>query len=406
MALSFVLLIIYLAFVSLGIPDGVLGVAWPEIRQTFDLPLAAAGYLSIIAAVGSITASFSSGHFIRKYGTGKIVTASAALTGLALLGFSLAPNFYIMAICFIPFGMGAGGVDAALNDYVSRHFSPRHMNWLHASWGIGAFVGPIIMTAAIVRLHSWRHGYMTVAAIQISLFFLFLFSMRLWKIHQSSVSDLPPQEKTVSQKEHVSFANKLKNGFHQVIARKGLFPAMLFYLCYTGSEIGLALWCASYFREARSVSKESAGLWVSCFFGCITIGRILVGIIVNRVGTSRVIHMGQITSFIGFIFLLMPFATSVFCPVGISLIGLGFAPMYPCMMQDSPKHFGKDFSQSAIGYQMGMANVGATFLPLFIGAVAGATTLWVIPVITMIFFFGTVIAFRFVDRLPNLLEDK
>lgn len=403
------LLIIYSAFISLGIPDGVLGVAWPEIRTTFGMPLEAAGYLSMIAAIGGVFSSFTSGHFIKKFGTGVIVCVSAALTGFAMLGFAFSPNYFVMALCFIPFGIGAGGVDTALNDYVSRHFTPRHMNWLHACWGIGAFTGPLLMTAAIVRSDSWRTGYIGVAIIQLTLFITFLLTMKLWKIHKSTIQEsfskgTKPEESP--EKKKWSLFEKLNNGRKQILHRKGLLAAMLFFLFYTGVEAGLGLWSASYFREIRGASKTSAGIWISGFFGCITIGRIIVGLIVDRIGTKKAIRIGQIICVVGFVGIMLPFHAQIFCPVGLSLIGLGLAPMYPCMMHDSPKHFGLDFSQYAIGYQMGMANIGFTLLPFLIGALASATALWVVPIMTTIFFIGTVVMFNLILQLPDLLKDN
>lgn len=407
MVTIFLLMIIYLAFVSLGIPDGVLGVAWPEIRATFGMSLEGAGYFSIIITTGAVFSAFTSGYFIKKFGTGVLVCISCALTGFSLLGFALSPNYLVMAICCIPFGMGAGGVDTALNDYVSQHFTPRQMNWLHASWGIGAFIGPILMSTAITQTGSWRNGYFGVSGIQLSLFVLFVLSIKLWQKHKninmenSAGAEL---KKDGEDKRHED-KEKGRSWFQEIFSRKGLLSAMLFFLFYAGTECGLGLWSTSFFLEAREATKSSAGIWVSAFYGCITIGRILIGFIVNKIGTKKAIRIGQVVSFIGFLCLLVPVQAQIFCPLGLGLIGLGFAPMYPCMMQDSPKHFGADFSQHAIGYQMAMANIGATFLPLLIGVIARVTSLWVIPILTMVFFIATVITFFFISKLPDQLQE-
>jgi len=428
MITAILLLIIYLAFISLGIPDGVIGVAWPEIRQTFGVPLEAAGYITSVGMIGTVFSAFSSGHILKKFGTGKVVCFSSALTGLGMLGFAFSSNFIFLLFLAIPLGVGAGAVDAGLNDYVSRHFSPRHMNWLHACWGLGALTGPFIMTRAIVSLGSWRNGYLVVAGIQLSLAFLFLITLPLWtkhgKLSRKAAGKLPDgdgnacAEAVAADKEdgtlspavteilsaetsseipvEVSAVNsaeapanapvrktlpaRLAGGLREVFHRRGLLSGMLLFFFYVGSETCIGVYSASYLRTTRNVDIENAGLWVTLFYGSIAVGRILAGIIVGRISTKTAVRLGSVISVIGFVILLIPAATYILCPIGLCLIGLGFAPMYPCTMQDTPKVFGKEFSQIAIGYQMGMANIGYTVLPLIIAAISGSTTLWVIPI--------------------------
>ncbi len=398
MITAILLLIIYLAFISLGLPDGIIGVAWPEIRQTFGVPLAAAGYITTVGTIGTVFSAFSSGHILKKFGTGKVVCASSALTGLGMLGFAFSRHFFFLLLLAIPLGVGAGAVDTGLNDYVSRHFSPRHMNWLHACWGLGAFTGPFIMTRAIVSLGSWRNGYMIVSGIQLSLALLFLITLPLWTKHGKltrnavEASDASIKEPVQDQVEtpvkpavRKPLLARLAGGFREIFHRKGLLSGMLLFFFYVGSETCIGLWSASYLRTARNVGVEDAGLWVSIYYGSITVGRILAGIVVGKIGTKTTVRIGSFISVIGFLLLLIPVGTGILCPTGLCLIGLGFAPMYPCTMQDTPLVFGKDFSQIAIGYQMGMANIGYTVLPLVIGAISGVTTLWVIPVGAFLF---------------------
>lgn len=407
MVTAVLLLIIYLAFVSLGIPDGVLGVAWPEIRQTFGVPLEAAGYITTVGTIGTVFSAFSSGHILKKFGTGKVVCFSSMLTGLGMLGFAFSRHYVFLLFLAIPLGIGAGAVDTGLNDYVSRHFSPRHMNWLHACWGLGAFLGPFIMTRAIVSFGSWRNGYMTVSAIQLSLALIFLITLPLWTMHgkitmkgtstpavppapekDSAVMDVNAADNTPAAPSPVpkkSFRARIAGGLGEIVHRKGLLSGMLLFFFYVGSETCLGLWSASYLRTARNVGIEDAGLWVSVYYGSITVGRILAGIVVGRIGTKTTVRIGSAVSVLGFVLLLIPAATGILCPLGLCLIGLGFAPMYPCTMQDTPKVFGKEFSQIAIGYQMGMANIGYTVLPLLIGAISGVTTLWAIPIGAFVF---------------------
>ncbi|MEI8200027.1 MAG: MFS transporter [Eubacteriales bacterium] len=406
MTTTILLLIIYLAFVSLGLPDGVMGVAWPEMRQTFSLPLAGAGVLTIVGSLGTVFSAFSSGHILKKFGTGPVVCASSALTGVAMLGFGLSRSFIYLVILCIPLGIGAGAVDTGLNDYVATHFSSRHMNWLHACWGLGAFCGPLIMTKAIVSAGSWRIGYISVAAVQLTLALIFLLTLGLWKLHApekkslQNKSDRPNEE--ADHKVILTFGQRVLGGFQEIFHRKGLLSGMLLFFFYVGSETSVGLWSASYLRSARLVSIADAGLWVSVYYGSITVGRILVGLIVEKTGTKTAVRLGSIVSALGFTCLLVPAAASILCPVGLCLIGLGFAPMYPCAMQDTPLHFGRTFSKIAIGYQMGMANIGYTVIPLLVGAVSGATTLWIIPIGAFVFLGGFVFFYEKLAGVQNI----
>ena len=406
MITTILLLIIYLAFVSLGLPDGVMGVAWPEMRQTFSVPLAAAGYLTTIGTVGTVISAFSSGHILKKFGTGPVVCVSSALTGIAMLGYGLSQSFIFLVLLGIPLGIGVGAVDTGLNDYVATHFSSRHMNWLHACWGLGAFTGPLLMTQAIVKAGSWRIGYISVAAIQLTLAFIFLLTLKLWSMHA-------PEQKALQKvidDEIVKDASddkrplklRLLGGLQEILHHKGLLSGMLLFFFYVGSETAVGLWSASYLRSARDVTIAHAGLWVSIYYGSITAGRILVGFIVEKIGTKTAVRIGAAISAVGFVCLLVPFTANILCPVGLCLIRLGFAPMYPCAMQDTPLHFGRSFSQIAIGYQMGMANIGYSVLPLVVGAISGATTLWVIPIGAFIFLGGFIFFYEKLAKLPDI----
>lgn len=400
MVTTILLLIIYLAFISLGIPDGVMGVAWPEMRQTFGVALESAGYITAMGTIGSVCSAFLSGHILRKFGTGKVVCVSCAMTGLSFFGFYLSSSFYFLLLLAIPLGLGAGAVDTGLNDYVARHFSSRHMNWLHACWGLGAFAGPMLMTRAIVDTGSWRNGYLAVSIIQVSLSVVFLLSLRLWnrpkdisidkRNDAQSSSDEQSKLQELENSPKPGFPVRLAKGFSEITHRKGLAAGMLLFMFYVGSETAIGIWSASYLRTARSVSIEDAGIWVSMFYGSITIGRIIAGFFVEKIGTRKSIWIGISISVVGFILLAIPAATSILCPLGLSLIGLGFAPVYPCAMQDAPIFFGK-FSVVAIGYEMGCANIGYAFLPMAVGALSGATTLYVVPFAAFLF----LIAFAF-----------
>ena len=397
---AILLMIIYLAFISLGLPDGVMGVAWPEMRQTFSIPLAGAGYMTTIGTIGTVISAFSSGHILKKFGTGPVVCASCFLTGLALLGYGLSPSFFLLLPLCIPLGIGAGAVDTGLNDYVSKHFSSRHMNWLHAFWGLGAFAGPFIMTGAIVRTGSWRTGYIIISTIQLSLAFLFLLTLKLWKKQPYSVVQIDEAAiQEMPRPERPNLLLRIRGGIREVFHRRGLLSGMLTFFFYVGAETCVGLWSASYLRSSRGVSVGDAGLWVSIYYGSITVGRIITGIFVERIGTKTAVRIGSAISAAGFICLLIPSAAAVLCPLGLCLIGLGFAPVYPCTMQDTPLHFGPAFSQIAIGYQMGMANIGYALLPMLVGAVSGATTLWMIPIGAFLFLIGFIVFYEKLMRV-------
>jgi len=391
MVTTLLLIIIYLAYVSLGLPDGLLGIAWPEIRQVFSIPLAGAGYMTIVGTIGAVISSFSSGHILKKIGTGPLVLISCCLTGFAILGFGLSQNFYFMVALNIPFGLGAGAVDAALNHYVAKNFTSRHMNWLHACWGIGASIGPLIMTAAIAYTDTWRNGYLTVSGVQLTLAVIFLFTLSLWTkqeklnkadIHAAIPVACGPKDPPCEKK---SLPQRMSAGVMEIFHRKGLSAAMLTFFFYVGAEVTVGLWSPSFFRFQRGVSIENTGVWVFMYYSCITIGRIVTGIFVEKTGIRIVLRVGSVVSIIGFILLLIPLQSTILCPIAMCLIGLGFAPMYPCVMQETPLRFGS-FSQIAVGYQMGFSNIGYTGLPILVALIAQRTTLWLFPIFALVFF--------------------
>lgn len=428
MATFFLLIVIYLAYLSLGLPDGLTGVAWPEMRITFDLPLAGAGFLTIVGTIGSTIASFSSGHILRRIKIGPLVLLSCLLTGVSIFLYGFSGSFGFLVMLTIPMGFGAGAVDAAMNHYVARHFTSKHMNWLHAFWGLGAFAGPLLMTFAITSLGSWRNGYHIVGIIQLVLAAIFFLSLRVWTIRDSqpltetepifpsgdiNESQVSYSEKTTllhsnmsgrdSKRERVSISisllgSKLRLAASEVFSRKGLFYAIATFFFYVGAEAVLGLWSATYFREVRHVNVKSAGLWVSFYYASITVGRIFIGFFVEKLGTVRAIKLGIAISISGFIVLIMPIYPYIFCPIGIAMIGFGFAPLYPCVMQDTPIRFGS-FAIIATGYQMGFANIGYTLLPILVALVADATTLHLIPVFALAFL---LIFAVFVEKLSHI----
>lgn len=421
------LIIIYLAYVSLGLPDGLMGIAWPEIRTQFDLPMTAAGFMSIIGTICATVSSFSSGHILKRIGTGRMILFSSMLTGFAIFGFSISAVFPMMVLFSIPHGLGAGGVDSSLNHFVSKNLTSRHMNWLHAFWGIGASIGPVIMTYAILWTNRWNNGFLIVAIIQLSLAALFFVTLPEWKkiegrdarrssepndqtpVGESDAATAPTEKSghspagSETPKTRQSFFRRLWNGFLLIFKQHGLFMAMLTFFFYVGAEAVLGFWSATYLRFSRGVSLESAGLWVAIYYGCITGGRILFGFFVEKIGTGVAVKSGIGVSILGFILLLLPLQSTVLCPIGLGLIGLGFAPMFPCVMQDTPLRFGS-MSATAIGYQLGMANIGYTMLPLLVAAISERVSLTLIPLGALLFLICFTVCFLTIDRVRASLK--
>lgn len=373
---SLLLIIIYIAFISLGLPDGVFGVAWPNMRFEFRMPLPAASIITILLLACSAFSSFISGKILRHWGTGKATIISCAMTGFALLGYSKAPSFLWLILFAIPLGLGQGGVDSGLNNYVAKNYSSRHMSWLHCFWGIGATLGPFIITKTLAADKSWRYGYSTIAIIQISLAFILLMSLRLWK---------------TKKVESIDDENK-KRGMIKKANLRALTPwmAVAMFFIYTGAEYSIGLWANSLLVESRNIPKEIAGLWISYYYGSLMVGRFITGIIVNQLGNRMVIRIGLVVSICGVVLIYLP-SSSLVTMLGFMLIGFGFGPVYPCMMHETPRRFNEETSNALIGYQIGAAYIGSSVISSGLGLMFSITSLeLLIPavavlLITMIF---------------------
>ena len=373
--------VIYIAFISLGLPDTVLGVAWPTMRASLNLPLEAAGIFIMVTTLSTAVSSFISGHIIGRLGTGRVTFISCAVTGSMLLGYSIAPSYAWLLILTVPLGFGAGAVDTGLNNYVARHFSSRHMSWLHCFWGIGASLGPNIMTFAIAQANSWRIGYRIVGITQLLLSAILLFSLPLWKLKESC-EEYP--EQTNDRREHI-------------LRDKGVLLSILAFPLYIGIEAGTGVWLGSLLIEGRGITQITAGIWVSLFYAGITAGRLLSGFITGRFTNRQMIRGGLFISIIGAVMLALP-VTALTLP-GIILIGIGCAPVFPCMIHETPRRFGSGKSAIITGYQVGMAYLsGVAIIPL-IGLLAGRVTLEAIPLCIIIF---TVLTLVVTERLNQV----
>ncbi len=362
--LTLLLIIIYIAFISLGLPDAILGSAWPRIYQDLNVSISSAGIATMIVSAGTIISSFFSAKLIKRFGTGKVTTFSVALTAAALLGIYSSPSFLWICLLGIPMGLGAGAVDSALNNFVALHYEAKHMNWLHCFWGIGATAGPLIMSIYLLKDNGWRSGYATIGIIQVALVICLIFSLPLWEKFEFNTN------KDEDSKKDTKLGTLLKI--------PGAKPALLSFFCYCAAELTTGLWASSYLVVSKGISTEKAAKWVSFFYLGITIGRFLSGFLAMYFNNKKMIRIGQVICICGVVLLVIPFS-SYFQLAGLILIGLGCAPIYPAMLHETPNRFGKEISQGIMGIQMATAYVGSTFMPPLFGILAKATTFNLLP---------------------------
>jgi fucose permease len=373
---TFFLLIIYMTFISLGLPDSLLGVAWPLIQSEYGSPFEAAGLVSMFIAGGTIVSSFASGAVHKHLSTGKIALVSCLMTALALLGFAFSPALIWLLLFAIPLGLGAGSVDAALNNYVATHYKAHHMSWLHCFWGIGATMGPIIMSQFIAVQNSWRGGYFTVSMVQLALAALLFFTLPLWN-RMANEFHKSPMDIKVDQESAAVSSNK-PVGKTNYLNIKGVKLSLVSFLFYSGVEITMGLWGSSFLINVKELSASSAAQWVSLYYGGITIGRLITGFVTLKISNRLLIRIGQTIALAGVLLLLLPLP-NIFSLIGFIMIGLGCAPIFPCMLHETPARFGKENSQAIMGYQMALAYTGSTFLPPILGVIAARTTIGLLP---------------------------
>lgn len=368
---SLLLAVIYLAFISLGLPDALLGSAWPSMYLEFGVPVSYAGIISMIIAVGTIVSSLQSDRLTRWLGTGKVTAISVAMTAAALFGFSISHSFVMLCLWAVPYGLGAGSVDASLNNYVALHYESRHMSWLHCMWGVGATVGPYIMGAALTRGMGWNSGYRMIAILQVILTVILIFSLPLWKQRPRLVD---AEGKVVREK-----ALSLK----EIIGIPGAKEVMLCFFCYCAVEQTAALWASSYLNLYKGIPAERSASFASMFFIGITVGRALSGFITMKLNDVQMIRMGQGIIAAGILVMLLPLGEMASL-AGLILIGLGCAPIYPCIIHSTPAHFGAEKSQAIIGVQMASAYVGTCLMPPLFGLIANHITVALMPLYLLV----------------------
>lgn len=361
------LLIIYLSFISLGLPDALLGAAWPSMYRELHVSISYAGAISMIIAFGTIISSLQSDRLTRKLGTGKVTAISVAMTAVALFGFSTSHSFVALCLWAIPYGLGAGSVDASLNNYVALHYESKHMSWLHCMWGIGAAAGPYIMGYVLTNGRSWNSGYRVISVLQIILTMILIFSLPLWKNRPEIIDD---NGQEVSAK-----ALSLR----EVIRIPGAKEIMVCFFCYCALEQTAGLWVSSYLSLYKGVSAETAATFASMFYIGITVGRALSGFVTMKLNDVQMIRLGQVLIAVGILIMFLPFGQTLSL-VGLIVIGLGCAPIYPCIIHSTPTHFGADKSQAIIGIQMASAYVGTLLMPPVFGLIANHITVALLPV--------------------------
>lgn len=360
------LVIIYLAFISLGLPDSLLGSAWPTMYQEFSVPVSYAGGISMIIAVGTIISSLQSDRLTKKLGTGKVTAISVLMTAAALFGFSISHSYAALCLWAIPYGLGAGSVDASLNNYVALHYTSRHMSWLHCMWGIGASLGPYIMGYALTGGQSWNMGYCYIAILQIALTAILFFSLPLWKKQKAAYIEQLDEENT----------NPLS--LQQIVKVPGAKEIMVTFFCYCALEQTTGLWTSSYLVLQRGLAAETAAEFASLFFIGITVGRAAGGFLTMKLNDTQMIRLGQGLILSGIVCLFLPFGNTT-ALLGLVLIGLGCAPVYPSIIHSTPEHFGADKSQAMIGVQMASAYVGTCFMPPVFGFIANHISVSIFP---------------------------
>lgn len=365
------LAIIYLSFISLGLPDALLGAAWPSMYPQFDVPVSYAGIISMIIALGTVVSSLQSDRLTKKLGTGKVTALSVLMTALALFGFATSHSFGMLCLWAIPYGLGAGSVDASLNNYVALHYESRHMSWLHCMWGVGASAGPYIMGYALTAGWGWNSGYHIIAVLQIVLTAILLCSLPLWKQRPAEVL----QDGKVQNVKALSI--------REVLQLAGAREILVCFFCYCALEQTTGLWASSYLTLHKGVSADTAATFASMFYLGITVGRALSGFLTMKLNDVQMIRLGEVIIGIGVLVMLLPFGQSLSL-AGLILIGLGCAPVYPCVIHSTPAHFGADKSQAIIGIQMACAYVGTCLMPPVFGLIANHITVALLPVYLLI----------------------
>jgi len=365
---SFLLALIYLAFISLGLPDSLLGAGWPVMHTELGVSVSFMGIISMVISGGTIVSSLLSDKLTHKFGTRTVTVTSVLLTVAALFGFSFSGSFSMLIIFAVPYGLGAGAIDAALNNYVALHYKAKHMSWLHCFWGVGAIISPFIMSFALKNL-NWNSGYRIVGFIQLAIALLLLVTFPVWKINKTE-----------------STADTKRVGLTAALKIKGVPFLLIGFFAYCAAEATAMYWASTYFTEVKGISGDRAASFAALFYIGITLGRFASGFITERLGDRRMILLGTGVLACGIMILLIPVQSYMTAFAAFLVIGFGCAPIYPCIIHSTPANFGAENSGAIIGIQMASAYVGSTFIPPLFGLLGNAVGFSVMPVYLLAFF--------------------
>jgi fucose permease len=386
------ILLAYIAFIALGMPDGLLGVGWPSMRAGFQVPLDALGFFMVASTVGYLSASFASGFLLRKMGVGGLLAASCGLTGFALLCYTIVPAWWMMAILGLLGGLGAGAIDAGLNTYVAANFTEGLMQWLHASYGIGVTLGPILMTFGLASLNTWHFGYRVVAIFQIVLAITFFLTMKMW--------GAKPKQNDSKEEKNIT---EYKTSYKETLKQPEVWLSMLLFVLYVGAEMGLGAWAYTLLTESRGIATKTAGFWAGSFYALFTIGRILAGIYAKRLGVNKTILIGAGGAIIGAVMLWWNPAPLVSL-IGVVLIGFAIAPIFPALMSGTSARVSPKFAANTIGFQMMSAGIGGALLPTLMGVFARRISLETIPIFVFVLLVALLVVYLLSMKRTNQLK--
>ena len=386
------ILLAYIAFIALGMPDGLLGVGWPTMRSGFQVPLDALGFFMVASTIGYLSASFASGYLLRKMGVGGLLAASCGLTGLTLLSYTFVPAWWMMALLGLFGGLGAGAIDAGLNTYVAANFTEGLMQWLHASYGIGVTLGPILMTFGLASLNTWHFGYRVVAIFQIVLAVTFFITMKMWGAKNTQNDS--KEEKNITE---------YKTSYKETLQQPEVWLSMLLFVLYVGAEMGLGAWAYTFLTESRGIAAKTAGFWAGSFYALFTIGRILAGLYAKRLGVNKTILIGTILAIFGAI-LLWWNPVSIISLIGVVMIGFAIAPIFPALMSGTSGRVSPKFAANTIGFQMMSAGIGGAILPTLMGVLARRISLETIPIFIFSLLVAMLVVYLFSMKRTNQLK--
>ena len=378
------ILLIFVAFIALGMPDGLLGVGWPSIRASFNVPIDALGALLFVSMIGYLTTSFLSGELTRRWGVGRLLIVSCALTGAGLIGYTLVPQWSMMVALGLAAGMGAGGIDSSLNAYVARHYSAGLMQWLHASYGVGVTAGPLIMTAALTNFQNWRLGYLLVGAVQLVLAVTFWITLPIWHQNNSTPAEMPAEP----QKE-VNLGQTLK--------RHRVWLSMLLFFFYVGSEVTMGTWVYSLLTEGRGVDPQLAGYFAGSYWFTFTVGRILAGLVTRKINIQSLVKVCIIAAILAGVILGLNISAWVNL-AAVAVIGFAFAPIFPGLISGTPGRVGQQHSNNTIGMQTAAGSLGGTALTSLVGVLARSYGLEVVPAAMVAFLACLLVGYIIFER--------